>query len=320
MAYQLVALQRGVGADLRRHTPPEYVHLDPRSGHQFDRQVAVGDVAPDGVPVGAAADPADERTIGIDGLATVDGDVVLLADQQCAQTPLDARRLCCDQHLPPVEVALVEANAEPKPGLQWIVEQGEVRPVIAVTLLYPQRVQRSVSTWPNANGLPSGQQAIPHLHRDIGLEIKLPPQLADVGHALGENVESLDADVACLHEREAVLRDVVIGHALQDLTGTRAPHPDNAQLLRRLADVNWPVLVALLQPKPPKVAVHISGTGHQPEPVRGETGDSNVPRDPPAAVEELGVNDTAHRPVDQVARDTFEQRQRPRAVQLDLPE
>ena len=42
--------------------------------------------------------------------------------------------------------------------------------------------------------------------------------------------------------------------------------------------------------------------------------------DPSAAIEQLGVDDAANRPVNQVARDTFEQTQRSRTVKLDLSE
>src|SRR2546423_10330173 len=54
--------------------------------------------------------------------------------------------------------------------------------------------------------------------------------------------------------------------------------------------------------------------------MRAEPGDGDVARDPAAAVQELGVDDAANRPGDQVARDTFEQGERARTVQLDLPE
>src|SRR5439155_3637492 len=54
--------------------------------------------------------------------------------------------------------------------------------------------------------------------------------------------------------------------------------------------------------------------------MRAEPGDRDVPRDSAAAVEQLGVDDTPNRPGDQVAGDTFEQRERARTVQLDLPE
>src|SRR5439155_17555893 len=116
-----------------------------------------------------------------------------------------------------IEIPFVEADAEAEPGLQRIVQQGEVGSVVAVTLLHPQRVERSVPTGPNAKRSPAGHQAIPDLHRDTGLEIELPPELADIGHALGEHVESRYPNVAGLHEREAVFGDVVLGHALQHL-------------------------------------------------------------------------------------------------------
>src|SRR5207249_11198134 len=108
------------------------------------------DVAPDGESIRAAADPADDRTIGIDRLSAIDGRVLVVADQQGAQTPRDAGSLRRQERLPSIEFALVEADAEPEPGLQRIVEEGEVGAVVPVTLLHPKRVQRSVATRPNA--------------------------------------------------------------------------------------------------------------------------------------------------------------------------
>src|SRR5256885_5643616 len=222
MAHRLLAVEYGVGADLGRHPLPEDIHLDPRSGSKSDRQIAVGDVAPDGESIRAAAQSSDDRTIGIDGLATINREVLLVADQQGAETPPDPGGLGGHERVPPIEIALVEADAEAEPGLQRIVQQGEVGAVVAVTLLHPQRVQRSVAARPNAKRSPAGHQAIPDLHRDTGLEIELPPQLADIRHALGEYVESGYPNVASLHEREAFLGDVVVGNALQHLAGLRS--------------------------------------------------------------------------------------------------
>src|SRR5207248_5702114 len=132
-----------------------------------------------------------------------DRDVLPLSHQECSQTPRDAGRLCGHQRLATVEIALVEADAEPEPGLQWAVQQGEVGAVIPVTLLHPQRVQRSVATWADAKPPPGGHQAVPNLQRDTRIDIEFPSQLADIGHPLSEGVETLDSDLASLHEREA---------------------------------------------------------------------------------------------------------------------
>src|SRR5207253_8355360 len=126
--------------------------------------------------------------------SAVDGEVLLVAHQQRAQTPSDARRPGGQQRVPAVEIALVEAQAEPKSGLQRIVQQGEVGAVVAVTLLHPQRVERSVATRSDIKTLPGGYQAIPDLDRQPRFDIKFPAQLADVGHPLGEEVESVDPD------------------------------------------------------------------------------------------------------------------------------
>src|SRR3989442_12791669 len=320
LASRLLALDHRVRMYLSRHALPEDLDLDLRSRPESDRQVAVGDVAPDREAVCAAGKPADARTIGIYGLSTVNREVLLVADQQSPQAPRDARRPGGHQRVPPVEIAVVEADAEPKPGLQRIVQQGEVGAVVAVTLLHPQRVQRSVATRPDTKPAAGGHQAIPPRDRQTGLDVKLPTELADVRDTLSEDVEAADTDAASLHEREAAFRDVVIGQATQDHAGLRSPHPDDAQVLRRLADLDGPVLLALLQAQPPEVAVHVPGAGDQPEPLLTEPRDGDVPGDPAAPVEQLGVDHAANRPVDAIPGDTLEQGQRSLTVQLDLPE
>src|SRR5437773_2262928 len=320
LANQLLALQHRVAVDLRRHAPPKDLHLDLRSRPDSDRQVAVGDVAPDREAVRAAPEPADDRTVGKDGLATINGEVLLVADQQRPQAPRDARRPGGHECVPPVEVALVEADAKPKPGLQRIVEEGEVGAVVAITLLHAQRVQRSVATRPDTNLPPRGHQAIPHLDGQPGFDIKFPAQLADVGHPLGEDVEAADTDGASLHEGEAVFRDVVLGQGTEDRAGLRPPHPDDAQVRRRLADLEGAVLLALLQPQPAEVTVHVPGAGDQPEPIRAEPGDGDVAGDPAAVVEQLRIGDGADRLIDLIPGDALEQRERTWTVELDLPE
>src|SRR2546423_3837933 len=320
IANWLLALQQRVSVCLGRQAPPEDLDLDPRSRPESDRQIAVGDVAPEREAIRAAAEPADDRPIGIDGLSAVDGEVLLVAHQQGPQTPSDARRPGGQQRVPAVEIALVEAHAEPKSGLQRIVQQGEVGAVVPVTLLHPQRVERSVATWPDIKSSPGVHQAIPDLDRQPRLDIKFPAQLADVGHPLGEDVESGNTDVASLHEGEAVFRNVVIGQATEDGAGLRSPHPDDTQVLRCLADLDRAVLVALLQPQPAEVTVHIPGPRDQPEPLQAESSDGDVTRDPAAAVEQLRIDDAADRPVDLVPGNPLEQRERAWAGELDLPE
>src|SRR5207253_3690218 len=79
-------------------------------------------------------------------------------------------------------------------------------------------------------------------------------------------------------------------------------------------------LLPSLQPQPSQVAVHVCGTGDQPEPVRAEPCDGYISRHPSTPVEELRVDNTADRPGNQIACNTFEQRERSGTLQLDLSE
>src|SRR5438045_691916 len=80
--------------------PLEDLHLDRRTGPECDRQIAVGDVAPDREAIRAAAEPSDDRPVGIDGLSAIHSEVLLVADQQGPQTPRDARGSGGHQRVP----------------------------------------------------------------------------------------------------------------------------------------------------------------------------------------------------------------------------
>src|SRR5205814_10531562 len=97
-------------------------------------------------------------------------------------------------------------------------------------------------------------------------------------------------------------------------------HPVDPRPLRCPAELDGPLLLALLQPQPPEVTIHVPRPGDQPESLRAESGDRDVARDPATAVEQLRIDDASDRPVDQIPGDTLQQGEGSRAVELDLPE
>src|SRR5712671_5981285 len=157
-----------------------------------------------------------------DRLPSIDRHVTLVADGQRPKPPRD---LSWDGG--PFGLVHGEAQA----GLEGVVEEAHVRAVVAVALLHSKRVEDPIAAWRDAGLTARGHQPIPYLPGPGRVGIKLPAQLADVGHALGQHRNAGEADLARLHERKPTIRHIVIGHAFEHLTRLWPPHADHRKVL-----------------------------------------------------------------------------------------
>ena len=131
----------------------------------------------------------------------------------------------------PVEISFVKPHAETKAGLERVVEQAHVGPVVAVTLLHAQRIEDAIAARPDVHIASGGQQAIPDLAGPSGLGVELPSELADVGHPLRQDRKAADVDVAGVHEGERLLGDVVPRDASEHLARLRSPDAQHRDLV-----------------------------------------------------------------------------------------
>ena len=256
----------------------------------------------------------------IHGLAAVDGGVVLVADCQGPEPPLYARIAGFEQGLAAVEISLVQVHAETHAGFEWVVQQGEVRPVVAIPLFHAERIQRPVAAGPDAERTPRRHQPVPHLARPGRVDVQLPAQLTHVRDPLRESSGTGDRQVLRLHERKRAFRYVIGRHRAEDLASSRPPQADHGELLCGLAHVDKGVAVAELQAQPAEIAVDIPRAGDKAKAIGIEPGDRDVGCHSAVLLEQLRVDDGSCRLVEQIAGDPLEKRQRSRAADLDLAE
>ena len=133
----------GSRRDLARDPLAEDLHLDRLSRLGVRRgQVGVGDRALDRVAVAAARHAPDRRALDSHRLRA-ERDRARVGEHEAAEPPL--RLLPREQRLAADEVALVELDREPEPGLERRVVGRDVGAPHAVALLEPQRVDRLVA-------------------------------------------------------------------------------------------------------------------------------------------------------------------------------
>src|SRR5258708_29539977 len=109
-------------------------------------------------------------------LAAVDGHVLAAPDDERPEPPRDLR----------VDARpFLALDAEAEPGLEGIVEQGQVGPVVAVALLHPQRVERPVAARPDPVFLAGCHQPVPHLAGPRWVDVQLPAKLTYISDPLG---------------------------------------------------------------------------------------------------------------------------------------
>ena len=80
-----------------------------------------------------------------------------------------------------------------------------------------------------AIGLARLVQQVPQPGALLHRHVELPAQLADVGDPGGEHRQVAELDGAAGQEREAGVRDVVVGEAAEDVAGLRPPQPDRGE-------------------------------------------------------------------------------------------
>src|SRR5260370_38380884 len=85
----MLTLDHSIGGDGSWDHASEHLDLDAAARLEIDGQVRVGQVAPGGKAVPAAAQPADHLAVPVHGLATVDGHIILPAHHPRAQPPPD---------------------------------------------------------------------------------------------------------------------------------------------------------------------------------------------------------------------------------------
>ena len=145
------------------------------------RHVGVGDRAADRVAEAAAGDATggagDAHRLG------AQRDRAGIVQDQAREPGRGGRLFGLQQRVPSDELALVELDAEPQPGLVRVDVRADVRAPDAISLLEAQRIDRLVTAGDEAMAAARLPDRVPQALSELGRAVQLPAQLADVGDA-----------------------------------------------------------------------------------------------------------------------------------------
>src|SRR5215207_10722941 len=106
---------------------------------------------------------------------------------------------------------------------------GHVRPPHPVALLQPEPAESAAAARDDAQRLPSLPQEIPQPQAEISRGVELPPELPDVREPERDDRNLTHEDPVRSEEPERLVREVVLGQALDQLARARPPYPDAAR-------------------------------------------------------------------------------------------
>ena len=159
----------------------EHLDLDRRAGlGAVGGDVGVRDRALDGVAVAAARHAADDLAVDPHGLRA-EGDGARVVEDEAGEATLGLLPL--EQRLAADELALVELDREPEPGLVGRVLGRDVGAPDAVALLEAAGVDRPVAAGDEAVPAAGVPDRVPQPQPELHRAVELPAELAHVGDA-----------------------------------------------------------------------------------------------------------------------------------------
>src|SRR5215207_8677868 len=205
---------------------PEVLDLEPGPGlGELRRYPGVGDAPPDRVPIGRARHVSDRRVAAPYRLVAHDHNARVV-EQEAGELLPRSLLFAPEQRFPADEVVLVELPRETEPRLVGVVLGDHVRPPHPVALHQAQAVEGPTTPGDHAEGLPCLPQRIPEPQAHIRRNIDLPPELPHVGDAQRGDRNLAQVRPPGVEETKRLVRKVILGEALHQISSRRTPHPD----------------------------------------------------------------------------------------------
>ena len=159
-------------------------------------------------------------------------------------------------------------------------------------------------------------ERVPEREPELRRAIELPAELAHVGHAKGQTRNRPNRELARAHVPK---RELVGRRRLQDLASRGPPETDAGELRRHVLHQHGAVIRRVLA-DPGQIMSAEGRAGNDAEAILCEPRDREVALDPAARVEHRGVGDLTDLTRDPVVADTFQERRRALARNVDLRE
>src|SRR5262249_52950824 len=130
-------------------------------------------------------DAADELTVPPDGLIVIEEPVRFL-ESECHHAAAHAGLALSAQRLAPDEAPrLVPGNRKSKAGLERGIHIADVVAPVTISLFHAQAIERMVARETQPKGLTGLDDRVVHRLCELGGDIELVPELADVSDATG---------------------------------------------------------------------------------------------------------------------------------------
>ena len=205
-----------------------------------------------------------------------------------------------------------------KSGLQHVIFASDVMAKVAECFFDPTGIHRMHPAKRQPKILTSLPQRFKHMPRLIGWDVDLPTQFSDIGHAMHPRGAKADLDLLRSAERIGVVREIIRRYRLHHLSCVR-PHNRQHSFARcHIGDDD--AFVANMALQPCLISGACRGWGDDEIAGLGQAGDGDIRLDPAARVQELSVDDLAHRHRHVGAAHVVQKRLRVRSLDPQLPE
>ena len=213
--------------------------------------------------------------------------------------------LFAQHRVAPDEIGFGGFHGKAQPGLQHVILAGDVMAEMAKGLFDPAAVHAVHPAERQPMVLPGLGQHLEHMSRHLGADIELPSQFADIGHPVRPGEAHADLDLLRHAKRMRRVREIGGRDRAQQIARFR-PHHGQYTLTGGDIGHHHP-RVADVAAQPGLIGQTGQGRGDDQPGGLGQAGDGHIRLDPAAAVEELGIDDPAHRYGYVIAADAVEE-------------
>ncbi|OIQ69659.1 hypothetical protein GALL_487370 [mine drainage metagenome] len=232
------------------------------------------------------------------------------------QPPVQPFITLAQHRVTPDESALLRADGKAQARLQHMILIGDVMPEMAERLLDPARIERVQTAEPHPHIC--RLQRLEHMRGLIGGDVKLPPQLAHIGHAMRPRDAHTDLDFPRSAKGMRGVAKVIRADRRHQIARFRPHHAQHR--LRRCHIGNHDELIRQVLAQPRQIPLQRRPRHH--EEIRGlrQPRHGQIALNPTARVQHLRVDNPSRRNVHVIGAHPLEERASVAPLDADLAE